>query len=131
MCIRDSFIGFVTSEPEAESAEVEQQQPAINRLANAKGDELEQVVFAMVDELADPRQANRKRILAELSKRGADVTPILVKRLNHRRLALRAAAAGALQFVTGKNVAFDAFAAEEQRQQQAKAWAAATAKGSQ
>ena len=72
--------------------------------------------------LARPDRANRETLLAALVQAGPALWPGLCELMADSRLAIRAAAAGALAYVSGHDLPFDPFADEAVRSEQLAAW---------
>lgn len=86
------------------------------------GGELDQTVTELVERLARPERSERQRILAALLERGPDVWSRLWEQTGDERLAVRAAAAVALNHSTKANLPFHPFAAAGVRDDQRSAW---------
>ncbi len=76
----------------------------------------------LVQELAKPGRTGREEILAAFQKKGRTVWPVLLGLMANERLALRAAAAGALRHVSKAELPFHPFADPPLRQQQIAGW---------
>lgn len=88
----------------------------------ATDEERRDVVTQVVESLARPEREQREELLASLQQQGETVWPALFELTADERLAIRAAAAGALKHVTAAELPFHPFADASQREQQRAAW---------
>ncbi|MEK6234009.1 MAG: thioredoxin family protein [Planctomycetales bacterium] len=80
------------------------------------------LVGQLIDRLAEPSRFGRKAVLASLRAKGSSIWPVLAESMADDRLAVRAAAAGALRHCSGENLPFLPFAPAEVRRKQHQAW---------
>ena len=76
----------------------------------------------LIQELAKPARTGREEILAAFQKKKRSVLPLLLGLMANERLAVRAAAAGALKHVSKAELPFHPFAELPLRQQQIAGW---------
>lgn len=83
---------------------------------------VEEQVRRLIDRLARPDRAGRKKALAQLEKLGAVAFPQLVELLDDPQLALRAAAGSALRQLSQAGLPFSPFDSAGVRTEQVAAW---------
>ncbi len=76
----------------------------------------------LVQQLATPARSGRNEILAAFQKKGRTTWPLLLGLMADDRLAVRAAAAGALKHASKAELPFHPFADSPIRQQQIASW---------
>lgn len=84
-----------------------------------------ELVLPLVQRLADPSRAGRDVLLMAVKRLGERVHSRLLELMEHDELRIRAAASGALAYVTREAHLFDAFGDAETRARQTAAWRAA------
>jgi thioredoxin-related protein len=91
-------------------------------LKSQKADDEREMTERLVQELAKPARTGREEILAAFQRKGRTVWPVLLGLMSNERLAVRAAAAGALKHVSKAEFPFHPFADLPLRQQQIAGW---------
>lgn len=97
-------------------------------LARLSGDEPEsqrrETVARVVEHLAGPDRQGRAESLKALAHAGPEIWPMLLEAMSDERLAVRAAAGGALLQITRADLPFDPFAPSAARERQLDDWRA-------
>lgn len=114
----DGFLAFLQSGLDAEA----QQQIAAGDDGDQKPADLSQTLTTLVEGLSKSERGGRDQLLEAISQCGPVAWPVLEKLMNDQRLAIRAAAAGALGKMTHAGLMFDPFADQAQRQRQLALW---------
>jgi len=97
----------------------------VDRFIKAHGSaDVRDATERLVQQLAQPARLNRDEILAALQKKGPTIWPLLLGFMADDRLAVRAAAAGALKHASKAELPFHPFADSPLRQQQIDGWRA-------
>lgn len=89
--------------------------------SRASGDERE-TTERLIEQLGKPARLNRDEILAAIKKKGAKTWPLLLVLMADDRLAVRAAAGGALKHASKAELPFHPFADAAVRQRQIAGW---------
>ena len=85
-------------------------------------DDTAAAIAALTEYVARAQRTERSAALAALGDAGEGVWPLLAMQLSDERLAVRAAAAGALSHVTRAGISFDPFSPPDERAEQIAAW---------
>jgi len=97
----------------------------VDRFIKAHGSaDVRDATEGLVQQLAKPARLNRDEILAALQKKGPTIWPLLLGFMADDRLAVRAAAAGALKHASKAELPFHPFADSPLRRQQIDGWRA-------
>jgi len=115
----DDFLAFLKT---GLNAQAQQQIEGADGEGNEKPIDLNQAVTTLVEGLSKSERGGRDQILEAISKSGPLAWPALEKLMADPRLAIRAAAAGALIKATHAGIAFDPFADQAQRHKQLALW---------
>jgi thioredoxin-like negative regulator of GroEL len=95
----------------------------LDRFVKARGSaEERETTERLVQQLAKPARLGRNEILAAFQKKGPATWPLLLGLMADERLAVRAAAAGALKHAAKAELPFHPFADSALRQQQIVGW---------
>jgi thioredoxin-related protein len=94
----------------------------LEQLASNDGDDYEGTVTKLVELISTPDRTHRKRIIEVLANEGEEVYPLLISMMEDERLAVRAAAAHTLAYLSQTNLPFQPFDSAENRAEQITAW---------
>jgi thiol-disulfide isomerase/thioredoxin len=118
----DKFLAFL-SQSLANPHPEELLPDLLNRfLQSHEAADVRETTKELVGELARPARVDRDEILAAVQKKGPSVWPLLLGLMADERLAIRAAAAGALKHASKGELPFHPFAEIPVRQQQIAGW---------
>lgn len=87
-------------------------------LADANDSNIEEVLLAIVREVADPMRGDREEIAALVADEHEQSKPVLVDLLEHDELRIRASASSILSRIRGDRLPFDPFADSDKRSRQ-------------
>ncbi|MFT5524028.1 MAG: thioredoxin-related protein [Pirellulaceae bacterium] len=94
----------------------------LEQLANAEGEDYDTTIKKLVELISGPERTHRKRIVEVLASEGDAVYPLLLSMMEDDRLAVRAAAAYTLSFLTQTDLPFQPFDTAERRTEQVALW---------